>query len=191
MNKRSCVRCLHCIPLEYGCDMLRGKYYRGAPGDYEREGTTCTLVGCCETSIAMREFRVRILLEVEAHGCSEEETSTLYAIMASGLIDGLSLEALVQQRGMCMSEFVDSFIAACGVSPMRWFIRQRLRIAHRLLGLLPISISALAALCGFTSVSHFISEYRRRYGSMPLRRSANLAMDVCTPTIIIIPIDEI
>lgn len=190
MNDHSRVKYLHCIPLEFSSEMLKDKFYGGASGNYERSAIDCVSAYCCEPSGAMREFRVRILLEVEANDCSETEASALYAVMAEGLIDGLSLQALAEQRGICMSEFVDNFVAACGVLPARWFIQQRLRIAHRLLGLLPISTPALAMLCGFSSVSHFISEYRSRYGYMPLRRGSNLIMDKCLPTIIILPIDD-
>ena len=69
---------------------------------------------------------------------------------------------------MSRSAFAERFHAAFGTSPMSFVHDVRLRRAAEILQRTPeLSIEQVAHRVGFTSRSHFSSEFKARFGSSP------------------------
>lgn len=107
-----------------------------------------------------------------------EERRFVRAIAAS-LLRNVSIEELADACCLSVSTFKRRFRARYSASPHHWLLMQRLKIAHELILATTLTISDLAVVCGFPSVSHFIAQFRRRYSTTPmqLRDRSSFARD--------------
>jgi AraC family transcriptional regulator, exoenzyme S synthesis regulatory protein ExsA len=80
-----------------------------------------------------------------------------------------SLNDLARGAGQSLSTFKRHFRAATGVPPASWLRNQRLARAKQLLQSSDRSVTDIAYDVGFSSVSHFVHTFRRRYQVTPQR----------------------
>ncbi|WP_412050624.1 AraC family transcriptional regulator [Hoeflea sp. Naph1] len=77
------------------------------------------------------------------------------------------LQALAQQLGLSMRTIFRAFSAE-GTTPMRWFWKQRLALAFRLISDDQVkNVSQAAMQSGFNDFAHFSRSFRREFGVTP------------------------
>ena len=81
----------------------------------------------------------------------------------------ISLEELLKRAGIRKTEFIRSFRAVTGTTPIRYILDQRLEIARDLLGTSDLSVSLIAEKCGFSDPFYFSRCFNKRFGTSPRR----------------------
>jgi AraC family transcriptional regulator len=89
------------------------------------------------------------------------------AYLEERLAEPFNLAELAAAVGMSEFHFSRLFKKAVGVSPSRYFIRQRIRQAQRLLQETELSIIRVGIMVGYSSPSHFAQVFRREAGVSP------------------------
>lgn len=83
--------------------------------------------------------------------------------------DPLTLEDLAGRIGYSRRQVERLFMKALGQSPARFYLGLRLDHGRNLLASTDLSLSEVAAACGFESRSHFSKSFAKRYGAPPSR----------------------
>ena len=87
--------------------------------------------------------------------------------MDAHLEEPFDLARLAQTAGMSEFHFSRLFKKATGLSPSRYFIRQRIARAQQLLQETDTSIIEVGMSVGYSSPSHFAQIFRREAGISP------------------------
>lgn len=123
----------------------------------------------------LRELVFR-LLQREQRGClvqlaaREEQRNPVSAAMgfiSAHLAEPLTVETLAAQACLSPSAFSRAFRERTGRSPYQYVKEKRLDRARHLLGEQCLGVTDVARAVGYTSVSHFIKEFRGRFGETP------------------------
>lgn len=81
----------------------------------------------------------------------------------------LSNTALAKQLGIGEVYLRKLFAAHCGTTPKQYVLELRIRKAQQLLAETPLTVTAVAEACGFTSLYHFCRAFKGRTGVTPTR----------------------
>jgi AraC-like DNA-binding protein len=106
------------------------------------------------------------LLESAAHDTQGNTTTAAIAFMKQEMRRPLTVRDLAEAVSMSESGFAHLFKGATGISPLQFLKRLRLEQARKLL-LGGSSVGSAAESVGYTSLSHFIFEFKRHYGESP------------------------
>jgi AraC-like DNA-binding protein len=106
------------------------------------------------------------LLESAARGNHGNEITAAIAFMKQEMHHPLSVRNLAEAVSMSESGFAHLFKAATGVSPFQFLKQLRMEQARRLL-LGGSNVNEAADSVGYSSLSHFISEFKRYFGKSP------------------------
>jgi AraC-like DNA-binding protein len=125
-------------------------------------------------SIYLREIAYRLLrseqrvwlLESAARENHGNVITAAIAYMKQDMHHPLSVRDLAEAVSMSESGFAHIFKAATGVSPLQFLKQLRMEQARRLL-LGGSNVSEAADSVGYSSLSHFISEFKRYFGKSP------------------------
>lgn len=79
----------------------------------------------------------------------------------------LSNKRLAQQAGISEVYLRQLFQAQLGTSPWQYVLDIRIRKAQQLLTEMPYTVSAIAEMCGFSSLYHFCRAFRQKVGMTP------------------------
>jgi len=82
-------------------------------------------------------------------------------------IHGVSLKEVARECGLSVGHFSRAFRRTLGVAPHKWLIEQRIVLSKEKLRDGGLSLTDVAADCGFTDQSHFTREFRRAVGVSP------------------------
>lgn len=91
------------------------------------------------------------------------------ALIRENYASPLRMENIARLVGMSCSAFHRRFKAATGIAPLQYQKNLRLCEARRLLLTEPITATSAAFSVGYQSVSQFSREYRRMFGTPPMR----------------------
>lgn len=91
------------------------------------------------------------------------------AFMEARLAEPFQLQRVASLVGMSEFHFSRLFKKATGLSPSRYFIRQRIAKAQQLLQETDASIIEVALAVGYSSPSHFTQVFHREAGLLPTR----------------------
>lgn len=80
-----------------------------------------------------------------------------------------SIDALASEIGVSTSYLRREFLAAYGCAPIQYLKDLRIRSAKRLLLLSDSTVAKTALLCGYSSTSYFIQDFRKETGESPNR----------------------
>lgn len=83
------------------------------------------------------------------------------------LAERLTEEEVARHFGISPSHFAREFKRTTGKTFRQYIISARMRKAEKLLATKAHSVREVAELCGYSSVSHFITSYRRLTGKTP------------------------
>ncbi|MFC9840791.1 helix-turn-helix domain-containing protein [Rhodococcus sp. NPDC127530] len=126
--------------------------------------------------ICLQEIVYRLLqivscqdpLEVASRESDVDPTRSAIEYIRSHLTESMSVSDIAREVQMSESAFAHTFRATIGVSPYQFLKSERLAAARRMLitesG---ISVSEVARAVGYSSASHFITEFKRRYAVTP------------------------
>ena len=132
------------------------------------------------TPIYLREITYRLL-------CAEQRARLLTAAwsernpdamvevihyMREHISEQITVAELARVAMMSPSALSSGFAEATGLSPYKYLKRMRLDRSSELLIEGGVSVGEVAARVGYTSLSHFITEFRRRFGVTPHRYAA-------------------
>lgn len=81
----------------------------------------------------------------------------------------IKVASLSRAAGFSPAQFRRSFHAHVGVTPREYVLQNRLDVARELLKDHALTVSAVAAQCGFSSLSHFIHIFKQANGLSPSR----------------------
>jgi AraC family transcriptional regulator len=88
-------------------------------------------------------------------------------ILRANLKRGVLLKEVARECGISVSHFSHAFRRTLGVAPHKWLIEQRIVLSKEKLRDDGLSLSDVAAECGFTDQSHLTREFRRTVGVSP------------------------
>ena len=88
-------------------------------------------------------------------------------ILRANLQGGVPLKEVARECGISVSHFAHAFRRTLGVPPHRWLIDQRIALSKQKLRDGRLSLTDVAAECGFSDQSHFAREFRRTVGISP------------------------
>jgi AraC family transcriptional regulator len=109
-----------------------------------------------------------------ATGREDARVRTAIEFMRASLSLPVSLADIAASAGLSPYHFLRVFGSATGVPPFRFLTRMRIDAARRQLQEGDLSVTEIAALCGFSSASQFSTAFRRETGMAPseFRRAA-------------------
>ena len=81
----------------------------------------------------------------------------------------LRMDEMARELGMSVSSFHHHFKAVTGMSPLQFQKRLRLQEARRLMLGEHLDAASTAYRVGYDNASHFSREYKRLFGSPPMR----------------------
>jgi transcriptional regulator GlxA family with amidase domain len=87
--------------------------------------------------------------------------------MLDCLADDVDAASLAELCGLSVDQFNKAFKAATGIPPHRWLLRERVGRARELLVRSDLSISDIAACCGFADQSHLTRVFKNHIGASP------------------------
>jgi AraC family transcriptional regulator len=99
---------------------------------------------------------------------SSHQIQRLTTFILDHLNQNLSLEMLAQQIGYSPYHFARLFRLTSGESPHQFVLRQRLKVAQRLLKETDLPFALVASEIGIPNQSHFTQAFKRRLGMTPL-----------------------
>jgi AraC family transcriptional regulator len=99
---------------------------------------------------------------------------TAIEFMRASLSLPVSLADIAASAGLSPYHFLRVFRTVTGMPPLRFLTRMRIDAARRHLQDGDLSVTEIAALCGFSSASQFSTAFRRETGLAPreFRRAA-------------------
>jgi AraC family transcriptional regulator, glycine betaine-responsive activator len=98
-------------------------------------------------------------------------------IMEAHIENPLSIVDIALRLNSTDRQLQRLFDKALGTSPVRYYLRLRLRRAKLLLAQTHCSATQIALACGFRSSSHFSHSYRLAYGTSPTKDRTNHGHD--------------
>ena len=98
--------------------------------------------------------------------------------MSAHHAEPLSLESLSAEAGISKFHFVRLFRAATGATPHGLLVEIRLEAARTLLATTDLSVTAIAARCGFARATWFATAFTRRLGVTPTEYRERAANDL-------------
>ena len=80
---------------------------------------------------------------------------------------GVALKEVARECGLSVGHFSHAFRRTLGVAPHKWLIEQRIVLSKEKLRDDRLSLSDVAAECGFTDQSHLTRVFRKTVGVSP------------------------
>jgi AraC family transcriptional regulator len=87
--------------------------------------------------------------------------------MIAANLDGVSVNELARECGLSRAHFSRTFRRSAGVTPHNWLIEQRIALSKKKLRDDRLSLTNVAAECGFCDQAHFTRHFARIVGVTP------------------------
>lgn len=100
----------------------------------------------------------------------ETHASTVLQYIRGNLHRDVTLEELADLVHLNKNYLVRLFRETYGQTPIKMLIEMRLEHACDLIANTGMPIAEIAAACGYSSASYFIAEYKKHFGTTPLRQ---------------------
>ena len=88
-------------------------------------------------------------------------------ILRANIKRGVALKEVARECGITVGHFSRAFRRTLGVAPYKWLIEQRVELSKEKLRDDGLSLSDVAAECGFSDQSHLTRVFRRAVGVSP------------------------
>jgi AraC family transcriptional regulator len=88
-------------------------------------------------------------------------------ILSAHLDGGIPLQEVARECHLSMSHFSRQFRRTTGLAPHKWLLTRRIEVAKEKLGDRRMSLSEVAAACGFADQSHLTRVFTRMVGASP------------------------
>ena len=117
--------------------------------------------------LAIQDGSMRFIDELSVSGKNRRQRRAITDFMERYYSHKLKIEDYALLTGRSVSTFVRDFKRIYNTTPNRWIVEHKIGIAHQLLLSENYSVTHAAAEVGYENISHFISEYKRRFGVTP------------------------
>jgi AraC-like DNA-binding protein len=114
------------------------------------------------------------LAQAAMHEAATNPVSAAIRFMCDDLSSPITVADLADAVAMSQSAFAHLFKSVTGVSPYQFMKNQRLDRARGMLVEQGRSVSDVAVSVGYSSLSHFINEFKRHYGVTPGQYASQL-----------------
>lgn len=141
-------------------DFLYVQNVKGGGMDCAKLGIFMALTGILCDCVEMEAGRI----EKEIHSL---EVNDMNAFMLGNIHRNISLQEMAEHCSMSVSTLLRHFKKTYGTTPVKYINKLRLELAAELLASTYLRVSEVADRCGFSSASHFILQFRRKYGITP------------------------
>lgn len=115
----------------------------------------------------MQAEQVSRLLDAAATERESNPVSEVIRYVRERMSEPLTVADMAHQARMSPSALTNVFAEATGMGPYQFVKRMRLDRASALLMQEDMNVSEVSRQVGYTSLSHFINEFKRYYGSTP------------------------
>ena len=88
-------------------------------------------------------------------------------ILSAHLDGGIPLQEVARECHLSMGHFSRQFRRTTGLAPHKWLLTRRIEVAKEKLGDRRMSLSEVAAACGFADQSHLTRVFTRMVGASP------------------------
>jgi AraC family transcriptional regulator len=88
-------------------------------------------------------------------------------ILRANIKRGVALKEVARECGITVGHFSRAFRRTLGVAPHKWLIEQRVALSKEKLCGEDLSLSDVAAECGFSDQSHLTRVFRQTVGVSP------------------------
>ncbi|MCY3925910.1 MAG: AraC family transcriptional regulator [bacterium] len=163
----------HVSPVDHGLADALARFVRATDSDVDRHVLA---------PIALRETAYRVLRSRQGAALAEaahrenagDRISAAIAFMRDELDKPIRVEDMANHVSMPVSTFAHLFKASTGSAPYQYLKRLRLDRARALLVEENRAVSEACRAVGYSTVSHFISEFKGAYGETPRSYAARL-----------------
>jgi transcriptional regulator GlxA family with amidase domain len=107
------------------------------------------------------------LVRIAAEQTQANSVAAALDYISEHLAEPLTVTELARQANLSPSAFSRLFREATGRSPYRYVKEKRLDRARELLTLGRLGVTDVSRSVGYPSLSHFIKEFRNRFGTTP------------------------
>ena len=127
------------------------------------------LGGRYDASACAYSFLMRLLAEppVNAPSGQSDFMQKIHEFCRRNLDRPITVEMLAEMAGCSRGHFTRRFQELEGISPHEFIIRQKMRLAVRLLQTTVASVKEISASCGFEDTSYFCKVFRQYHGISP------------------------
>lgn len=127
------------------------------------------LGGRYDASARAYSFLMRLMAEppVSASSGTGEFMMRIHDFCRKNLDRPITVEMLAEVAGCSRGHFTRRFQELEGMSPHEFIIRQKMRLAVRLLQTTVASVKEISAACGFEDTSYFCKVFKQYHGTAP------------------------
>jgi AraC family transcriptional regulator len=100
-------------------------------------------------------------------GLTPRQEHTAKELMRAHIVGAISVEKLAEECGVSRGHFFRAFRWTTGKTPHQWLIEARVELSKELLLTSRLSLSQIAAACGFANPSHFTRVFSSTIGTAP------------------------
>lgn len=127
------------------------------------------LGGRYDASARAYSFLMRLLAEppVNAPSGQSEFMMKIHEFCRKNLDRPITVEMLAEIAGCSRGHFTRRFQEFEGISPHEFIVRQKMRLAVRLLQTTVASVKEISAACGFEDTSYFCKVFKQYHGVAP------------------------
>jgi AraC-like DNA-binding protein len=118
-------------------------------------------------TLRLLELARRQAMPATSPGPQAESLERCITYCREHLATPLDVEAMARKAGYSRHHFTRLFTAHTGVSPGAFLIRERLRVAVRLLQTSTLPVKGIAPACGYGDVNYFCRVFRAVMGMSP------------------------
>jgi AraC family transcriptional activator of mtrCDE len=97
----------------------------------------------------------------------ERRISLVKAKILSAPQNDWTTEELAKEINLCKSQFVQLFQKEIGISPIKYIRQLRFEKAKELLETTFLSVKEISFSVGFNDQSHFVRDFKKKYGLTP------------------------
>ncbi|WP_294477276.1 AraC family transcriptional regulator [uncultured Victivallis sp.] len=127
------------------------------------------LGGRYDASARAYSFLMRLMAEPPANALAARSDfmMKIHAFCRKNLDRPITVEMLAEVAGCSRGHFTRRFQELEGISPHEFIVRQKMRLAVRLLQTTVASVKEISAACGFEDTSYFCKVFRQYHGTSP------------------------
>jgi transcriptional regulator GlxA family with amidase domain len=108
-----------------------------------------------------------------SRGVKQPVLEKVARLMGDNVETPLAIDAVAEMIGVSRRQLERLFKTHLGLTPAWYYVQLRLERARELLRFTNMSVTEVAVACGFQSLSHFSTVYRRQFGRSPRAEQAS------------------
>jgi len=144
--------------------------------EVEREDSFPMMLDCLVVQIItllLRYFKTNRHLSRDTAPIVDKSIDLAAEFMQAFYNSNITIEDICEEVDLSPFHFIRSFKQKYGVSPHQYLMQLRISKAQEILATRRYSVSEAAMLCGFVSLSHFSSTFKRLTGMSPIAFAKN------------------